>query len=109
MPAVFVYCWPCYMQMLRYCRQPCRVPCFSMLRRWWSCWRCFGVVLQYSARNGHNAPRIGGRVAAGGVSARVGVSFVPDTAAGPPPPQAENAKTGLPFQKIFLFFIFLHL
>ena len=45
---------------------------------------CFGVVSLYLARNGQSATRIAGRVAAGGVSARVGVSFVAGGAAYPP-------------------------
>lgn len=61
----------------------------------------FPALFPYSMRNGQSAPRIGGRVAAGGVSVRVGVSFVAGGAAYPPHPQTENAKSGLPSQKIF--------
>lgn len=73
----------------------------------------FGLVSLYSARNGQSAPRIAGRVAAGGVSARVGVSFVAGGAAYPPhpTPKTRPRNLGCLFQKIFfeIFFIFLHL
>lgn len=76
-------------------RQPCRVPCFSILRRCWSCCGAFGVVSLYLARNGQSAPRIAGRVAAGGVSARVGVSFVAGGAAYPPHPTPKTSARNL--------------
>ena len=55
----------------------------------------FGVVYLYSAHNGQSAPRIGGRVAAGGVSVRIGVSFVPDAAAYPPHPTPKTRPRNL--------------
>lgn len=68
----------------------------------------FGVVSQYLAHNGQSATRIAGRVAAGGVSARVGVSFVAGGGgiSTPPHPQNQHAKSWLPFQKFFLKFYF---
>ena len=71
----------------------------------------FGVVSLYSAHNGQSAPRIGGRVAAGGVSARVGVSFVAGGAAYPPHPTPKTSapKSGCLLEKFFYFFIFLFL
>ncbi len=112
MPAVFVRCWwRCYIQMLRYCRHPCRVPCFSILRRCWPCWCAFGVVSLYSAHNGQSAPSIGGRVASGGVSVRVGVSFVAGGAAYPPHPTPKTRTRNLGclsknFFWNFIFYIF---
>ena len=55
----------------------------------------FGVVSLYSAHNGQSAPRIAGRVAAGGVSARVGVSFVAGGAAYPPHPTPKTSAQNL--------------
>lgn len=68
----------------------------------------FGVVSLYSAHNGQSAPRIAGRVAAGGVSARVGVSFVAGGAAYPthPTPKTSARNLGCLSEKFFLFFIF---
>jgi hypothetical protein len=68
----------------------------------------FGVVSQYSARNGQSAPRIGGRVAAGGVSARVGVSFVAGGAEYPPhpTPKTSTRNLGCLSKKFFLKFYF---
>lgn len=67
----------------------------------------FGVVSQYSVHNGQNAPRIGGRVAAGGVSARVGVSFVAGGVAYPPHPTPKNNRRNLGcLPKNFFYFLF---
>lgn len=68
----------------------------------------FGVVSLYSARNGQNAPRITGRVAAGGVSARVGVSFVAGGAAYPPhpTPKTRPRNLGCLSEKFFYFLFF---
>lgn len=69
-----------------------------------------GVVSLYSAHNGQSAPRIGGRVAAGGVSVRVGVSFVAGGAAYPPHPTLKTSapKSGCLSKNFFeiLFFYF---
>ena len=69
-----------------------------------------GVVSLYSARNGQSAPRIGGRVAAGGVSARVGVSFVAGGAAYPPhpTPKTRPRNLGCLLKKFFLKFYFFY-
>jgi hypothetical protein len=69
----------------------------------------FGVVLRYLARYGQSAPRIGGRVAAGGVSVRVVVSFGAGGAAYPPhpTPKTRPRDLGCLSKKFFLnFFIF---
>lgn len=85
------------------------MPCFSILRRFGLAGGAFGVVSLYLAHNGQSAPRIGGRVAAGGVSARVGVSFGAGGAAYPPHPTPETRprNLGCLSKKFFYFFIFL--
>lgn len=108
MPAVFVRCWPCWcIHILRYCASlaACRVSlCCAVAGL---AGGAFGVVLRYSAHNGQSAPRIGGRVAAGGVSVRVGVFFVAGGAAYPPrpTPKPRTRNLGCLSKKFFLFFL----
>ena len=91
-------------------RQPCRVPDFSILRRCWSCCGAGGVVSLYLTRYGQSAPRIAGRVAAGGVSACVGVSFVAGGAAYPPhpTPKTRPRNLGCLSKNFFLKFYFFN-
>lgn len=104
-------CWPCwYIHILRYCASlaACLVSLYCAVAG--LAGGAFVVVSLYSARNGQSAPRIGGRVAAGGVSARVGVFLVlVGRHIHPTPPPNRERKIWAAFPKnFFLKFYFFY-